>query len=93
MAHQIILTDEDYATLEAVSARTGASVDDLVRRAIAECFIASPPAPPRVTYSYPKGKRPSRAERDEMERLAEKIGPQKPWLTDMIIEDRGPRFE
>jgi ribbon-helix-helix protein len=45
MAHQITLTDEDYATLEAASARTGVPVDELVRRAIAECFAA--PTQPR----------------------------------------------
>lgn len=91
MGRHITISDEDYATLEAISARTGASIEELVRRAVTECFANPQPAARAVSYLYPVGKRPSPAEREEMERLAEKIGAQKPWLSDMVIEDRGPR--
>lgn len=91
MGHHITISDEDYATLEAVSTRTGASIEEIVRRAVTE-YVAKPQSAAReVSYLYPTGQRPSSAEREAMERLAEKIGPGKPWLSDMIIEDRGPR--
>lgn len=91
MARHITLSDEDYATLEAVSERTGSSVEELVRQAIAACLANTQAAPREVSYLYPAGKRPSPTEHDAMERLAEKIGAHKPWLSDIIIEDRGPR--
>lgn len=91
MGRHITISDEDYATLEAISTRTGASIEELVRRAVAECFAKPQSTAREVSYLYPTGQRPSSAEREEMERLAKKIGVEKPWLSDMIIEDRGPR--
>jgi Ribbon-helix-helix protein, copG family len=85
------VSDENYATLEAISARTGASVEELVRRAVEEFYAKPLPPAHGVSYAYPTGKRPSQAEREEMERLAEKIGAQKPWLSDMVVEDHRPR--
>lgn len=91
MAHQITLADEDYATLEAASARTGVPVEELVRRAIAECF-ATPSQPTQTgAYSFPSGTSLTRDELAAMEQLAQEIGGEKPWASDMVIEDRGPR--
>jgi len=92
MTHQISLTDDGYTALAAASASTGTSVEELVHQAIAGQF----PRPQQLgIYQYPTGEPISQEEEDEMERLAQYIGFDKPWASDFVIgdriEDRGPR--
>ena len=43
------------------------------------------------SYIYPTGELDTPEEDAEEEAIAQRIGPQKPWLSEMVIEDRGPR--
>jgi len=89
VAHQITLNAEEYAALSAAAARTDASIEELVHQAIAERF---PPTPKQIgSYQYPTGEPMTRQQREVMERLAQKIGSQHPWASEIVIEDRGPR--
>lgn len=88
MAHQITLTDDEYAALSAAAARTGASIEELVHQAIADTF----PIPRQIgSYQYPTGEPITDEEEEEMERLAQEIGSEHPWASEIVIEDRGPR--
>ncbi len=91
MAHQITLTDDDYAALSAAAARTGASIEELVHQAIAERLSAIESPRQIGSYQYPTGEPDTPEEEVEDEELAQLIGPEKPWLSEMAIEDRGPR--
>ena len=91
MAHQIILTDDDYAALQAAASRTGDTVEALAHQAIAE-YVAQAQKPRQIgSYQYPTGEPISQEQEDEEERLAQEFGSEKPWLSEMVIEDRGPR--
>jgi hypothetical protein len=91
VAYQITLTDEDYTALAAAATRTGDSIEELVHRAIAERFASRGQAKQIGSYQHPTGAPITDEEEEEMERLAQEIGPEKPWLSEMVIEDRGPR--
>lgn len=86
MAMQITLSDEDYATLAAAAAQRGAPIETLVHEAIAHLNTY-----PIGSYEYPTGEPDSPEEEAEEEAIAQRIGPQRPWLSEMVIEDRGPR--
>jgi hypothetical protein len=51
------------------------------------------PALPKESESlrYPAGEPLTPKEREEVECIAEQLGSEKPWLSDMVLEDRGPR--
>jgi hypothetical protein len=88
MGRQITLTDEDYTALAAAAARTGATIEELVHQAIADKL----PIPKQIgSYQYPTGESITDEEEAEMERLAQKIGSEHPWASEIVIEDRGPR--
>src|SRR5262245_13300056 len=88
MTHQITLTEDEYAVLAAAAARTGASIEELVHQVILDQF----PLPQQIgSYQYPTGEPITAEEEDELERLAQEIGPDKPWASEIVIEDRGPR--
>ncbi|MGH2514478.1 MAG: hypothetical protein ACRDHP_02375 [Ktedonobacterales bacterium] len=91
MAYQITLSEEDYAALSAASASSGAPIEQLVHEAIATRFSAPAPVKQIGSYRYPTGEPITEAELAEIEKLAQEIGSEKPWLSDMVIEDRGPR--
>lgn len=88
MAHMIALTDEDYAALVSAAAHSGKPIERLLHEAIT---AYSAPSQPSATYQYPTGEPLSQEEREELEHLAQELGSEKPWLSDMVIEDRGPR--
>lgn len=88
MAHMIALSDEDYAALVSASEHKGKSIEQLLHAAIT---ALSAPSQPSATYEYPTGEPLTQEEREELEHLAQELGSEKPWLSDMIIEDRGPR--
>jgi hypothetical protein len=91
ITHQITLTDDDYAALTAAASRTGDTIEALVHRVIAE-HVAQASQPRQIgSYQYPTGEPISDEEEAEEEQLAQEFGSDKPWLSDMIIEDRGPR--
>jgi hypothetical protein len=90
MAHHITITDQDYAALADVSARTGTPIDQLVHQAITQ-QLAPAPLKQSESLRYPTGEPLTPEEREEMERIAQKIGSENPWLSDMVLEDRGPR--
>jgi hypothetical protein len=91
MAYQITLTDEDYAALAAASARAGMPIENLVHQMIAERFLSQEPAKQVGSYQRPTGEADTPEEEAEDEELARLVGPEKPWLSEMVIEDRGPR--
>lgn len=91
MAHQIALTDEDYTMLAAASAQTGEPIATLVHEAIAEHFMASPLARQIGSYQYPTGESMTPEELAKEEELAQSIGSERPWASEIVIEDRGPR--
>jgi len=90
MAQHIVITDKDFAALADASVRTGIPMDELIHRAIVE-HVTPAPTSQFGTYLYP-GEQPLTAEEEaDMERLAQEIGSDHPWPSEMIIEDRGPR--
>lgn len=91
MAHQVTLSDGDYAALKAVSARTGSSVEQLVHQALADSLPASQPPKQIGSYTYPTGEPLTDAEWAEEEALAQEIGSERPWASEIVIDDRGPR--
>ncbi|HLY30231.1 MAG TPA: hypothetical protein VKQ36_04335 [Ktedonobacterales bacterium] len=92
MAYQITLTDDDYAALEAVATQRGEPIEALLHQAIVSKYPATSPARQQQgTYTYPTHKPIDPALKAEMEQLATQIGSEKPWASEMIIEDRGPR--
>lgn len=88
MAHTIALTDEDYARLVSASTHSGKPIEELLHEAIT---AYSAPPEPSDTYQYRKGKSISKEEWDAEEELAQEIGSEHPWASEMAIEDRGPR--
>ena len=91
MAHTIALSDEDYAVLEAAAERTGETIEQLVRQAIAKQLTAPTKPKQKGHYRLPTGEPISPEEDAEMERLAQQIGDAHPWASEIVIEDRGPR--
>lgn len=91
MAYQIMLTEEDYAALAAASTRTGTPIESLLHQMIAERFLTPGTAKQVGSYQYPTGESDTPEEEAEDEELAQLVGPDKPWLSEMVIEDRGPR--
>ena len=91
MAMQITLSDEDYATLAAAAAQRGAPIETLMHEAISERFPMPAPTKQKGSYRYPNGKPLSPAMYAENERIANSLRSARPWVSDMVIEDRGPR--
>ena len=62
-----------------------------MHEAIAQRYSAPKPVKQIGAHQYPTGEPDSADEEVEDEELAQLIGPEKPWLSEMVIEDRGPR--
>jgi len=90
MTHQVAITDEDYAALAEASTRLSVPIEQLVHQAISEQYADST-VESSDSIRYPTGAPLTPEEREEMERIAEEMGSEKPWLSEMVIEDRGPR--
>lgn len=92
MAHQVALSEEDYAALTAASEQTGEPIERLLHEAIAARYTQESPAATTGKYRYPTGEPITDEEEEEMEQLAQEIGVQHdPTVSEMVIEDRGPR--
>lgn len=91
MAHQVALSEEDYAALTAAAEQTGEPIERLLHEAIAARYPQESPAEPTGKYRYPTGKPITDEEEEEMEQLAQEIGHLHPTVSDLVIEDRGPR--
>jgi hypothetical protein len=94
MAYHVALTDQDYAALADVSAGTGTPIEELVHQAIqaiAERYAPNGSRQQVGSYEHPTGESDTSEEEAEDEALADLLGSDKPWLSDMVIEDRGPR--
>ena len=87
MAYQITLSDEDYATLVTAAAQRGLPINILVHTAIANTY----PSIGSYDYFSQSGAPDTPEEVSEDEELATLFGTQKPWLSDMLLKDRGPR--
>jgi hypothetical protein len=87
MAYQISLSDEEYAALAEIAKNQGKSLIVILHEAISQ-YTASGMG---GSYIYPTGEPTTPEEDAEEEAIAQHIGPQKPWLSEMVIEDRGPR--
>ncbi|MGH2516357.1 MAG: hypothetical protein ACRDHP_11945 [Ktedonobacterales bacterium] len=90
MVYQIVLSEEDYASLAAASTRSGEPIERLVHRAIAAQY-APPPVKQSGAYQHPTGEPLTEQEWREEEELAQSIGSERPWASEIVIEDRGPR--
>ena len=91
MAHHVALTNQDYAALTDISASTGIPIEELVHQAIAERYAPNGSRQHVGSYELPTGESDIPEEEAEDEALADLLGSDKPWLSDMVIEDRGPR--
>lgn len=102
MAYQITLTDEEYVALKAVAEQRGASVDTLVHEVLAREYEATSATQSALSLAevlyraghlreLATGEADTEEEEAELEEIARRIGPEKPWLSEMVIEDRGPR--
>jgi hypothetical protein len=91
VAHQVVITDQDYAALADASARTGIPIEEFVHQAIAERLASFPLLKQIGTYTYPSAAPLTDEEDEEMERLAQEIGPGRPWASEIVDENRGPR--
>lgn len=90
MAHQIALSDEEYAALATASARSGEPIERLVHDAIMSQYAPSTPTRQIGSYQYPTGEQDTPEDEAEDEYLATSIGPGKP-LSEIALDDRGPR--
>jgi hypothetical protein len=102
----LTLSDQEYAALAAEAERTGQPVEAVLHAAIAPLLPApnQPETSPAMTerefveYLYRKGvimniatgESDSPEEEAEIERIAQKMAGSQP-LSEMVIEDRGPR--
>ena len=91
MAYHIALSEEDYATLRAASTQSGEPIETLVHEAIVARFTSAQSRHQIGSYVYPTGELDTPEDDAEDERLAASVGPEKPWLSDIVMEDRGPR--
>lgn len=91
IAHQITVSDQDYAALVDASVRTGLPLEDLVHQAITETYGPAGTLGQTGSYAYPTGELDTAEDEEKDEELARRLGPEKPWLSEMVIEDRGPR--
>jgi hypothetical protein len=91
MAHQIVVSDDDYAALVAAARERGTPVETLVHEAIARNYAPLAQPTPHGSYSSPTHIPIDPKLRAENERIAKSIGAQKPWASDIVSEDRGPR--
>ncbi len=106
MVYQVTLTPEEYAALLAAATEQGKTIEVLVHETLAERFHAPlPPAPQRpmterefleelyrggIISNIPTGELDTPEEAAERERLISSIAPGEP-LSEIVIEDRGPR--
>ena len=102
MSYSITLTDEEYAVLSAVAAKSGKTVDELAHEVLAQHMPAA--AKPGMTdrefaehllrkgliLRIPDRQPDTPEEAAERQRLVNSLKPGKP-LSEIIIEDRGPR--
>lgn len=86
MAHQISLTDEEYETLANLAQGRGQPIDVLVHAAIKQYADSA-----TGSYEYPAGEPDTPDNEAEDEAIAQRIGSHRPWLSEIVIEDRGPR--
>ena len=91
MAYQVALSEEDYAALAAAAEQTGEPIERLLHGAIAARYLQESPAETAGKYRYPTGEPITDEEEEEVERLAQEIGHHHPTVSEMVIEDRGPR--
>jgi hypothetical protein len=91
VAHHVAITDQDHATLADISASTGMPIEALVHQAIAERYAPDISRHQVGSYEYPTGEPDTPEDEAEDEELADILDPEKPSLSDMVIEDRGPR--
>ena len=91
MAHQILISDDDYAALVATARQRGAPIEALVHEAIAQNFATSTQPTSHGSYSPPTHTPIDPQLYAENERIAQSIGAKKPWASDMVSDDRGPR--
>ncbi|MGO8947824.1 MAG: hypothetical protein ACLQUY_09205 [Ktedonobacterales bacterium] len=91
MAHQILISDDDYAALVAAAQERGAPIETLVHEAIAQNYATSTQPTSRGSYSLPTHTPIDPKLYAENERIAQSIGAKKPWASDIVSEDRGPR--
>ena len=92
MSYQIQLSDEDYEALCTAAAQRGESIETLLHDAIASQYPVLPGARQQEgVYREPTRTPIDPALAADMERLAIEIGDEKPLLSDMVIDDRGPR--
>ena len=90
MAHQIMLPDEDYEALVVAATERNQTVERLLHDMLLSQGLST--APRQLgAYSSPTHASISQEEREENERIAASIGDEHPRLSEMIIEDRGPR--
>jgi hypothetical protein len=91
MAHQIEVSDNDYAALVAAARERGIPIETLVHEAIARNYAPSSQPTLQGMYSSPTHAPVDPKLRAENERIAKSIGARKPWASDIVSEDRGPR--
>jgi len=84
MAHQIAVSDDDYAALAAAARERGTPIETLVHEAITRNYAASAQGTLRGTYSVPTHGPIDPKLRAEYERIARSIGAQKPWASDIV---------
>ena len=88
MAYQITLSDEDYTKLQTMASESGKPIEILVHEAISHRYA---PTKTLGTYSVPTGEPDTPEDEAELEHIAHAVGNTRPWPSEMVIEDRGPR--
>jgi hypothetical protein len=91
MTHQIAVSDDDYAALVAAASERGRPIETLLHAAIARNYAASAQRTLLGSYSSPSHAPIDPKLQAENERIAKRIGAGKPWASDIVSEDRGPR--
>jgi hypothetical protein len=86
MAHQITLNDKDYTRLLNAAKKQGIPIEEILHETITTHIMEQ-----AGSYRRPSGEPVGDAVLQENERLAALIGSAKPWASEMVLEDRGPR--
>jgi hypothetical protein len=91
MTHQIAVSDDDYAALVAAASERGTPIETLLHEAIARNYVTSAQRTLLGSYSSPSHAPIDPKLRAENERIARRVVVRKPWASDIVSEDRGPR--
>jgi predicted DNA-binding protein len=89
MAYQITLSEDDYQRLADAAQKHGTTIEKMLHKAINDFGDIDLEAEELI--EYPSGEQDNAQMQTRDQEIAARLGTDKPWLSEMILEDRGPR--